>query len=73
MYTTVHATDTTRHATSAIGQSHGAQSDPPTIPQEMPTNPVTPEPPAHPIESPPSENPVPVREPPMVKPPVAAL
>lgn len=48
-------------------------SDPPTIPPEVPPNPVTPEPPGHPIEPPPSENPVPVREPPEVKPPVAAL
>lgn len=46
-------------------------SDPPTIPLEVPPNPVTPESPAHPIESPPSENPVPVREPPEVKQPVA--
>lgn len=47
-------------------------SNPPTTPVELPPNPVTPEAPAYPIESPPSEDPVPVREPPNVKPPVAA-
>ena len=48
-------------------------SDPPTMPPELPVNRVTPEAPPHPVESPPSENPVPVREPPEVKPPVAAV
>ena len=47
-------------------------SDPPTLPPEMPTNPVTPEPPKSPVTPPPSEDPVPVREPPEVRPPVAA-
>ena len=45
--------------------------EPSVIPQELPPNPVTPQPPAHPIETPPAENPVPVREPSEVKPPVA--
>lgn len=47
-------------------------SDPPITPTEVPSNPVTPEPANHPIESPPSENPIPVREPPTVNPPVAS-
>jgi len=47
-------------------------SDLPTIPPEMPPIPVTPEPTAPPIPPLPSENPVPVREPTEVNPPVAA-
>ena len=42
-----------------------------TIPTELPPNPVIPEPPSHPVDVPPMENPVPVREPSEVRPPVA--
>jgi len=56
----------------AFMHRHLVASDPPTLPPEMPTNPVTPEPPKSPVTPPPSEDPVPVREPPEVRPPVAA-